>query len=46
MSFSFPDCADLTFSYHSTTTALPNGPTGSGTRLWQRLADVNGLVCQ
>jgi hypothetical protein len=45
-SFSFPDCQHLTFSYNGQTDAQTNGPSGSGTRTWIRLANINSLVCE
>ncbi|HEX6834466.1 MAG TPA: hypothetical protein VF132_13095 [Rudaea sp.] len=45
MSFSFPDCNHVTFSYNGNT-GTTQGPSGSGTKTWQRLANVNNLVCQ
>ncbi len=45
-SVSFPDCNHMTFTYASNP-GLPAGiPTGSGTRTWLRIEDVNGLACQ
>lgn len=42
----FADCNTMQFSYQSTT-GLPAGvPTGSGTKTWQRLSQMNGLTCQ
>jgi hypothetical protein len=43
--FSFPDCNTMTFSYNGHTDAQTNGPGGSGTRTWTRLANINSLVC-
>lgn len=45
MSFSFPDCNTIVFSYNGTTGSTA-GPTGSGTRTWHRLANINSIVCQ
>ena len=42
---SFPDCAHMNISYNGNASAV-NGPTGSGSRTFLRVADVNGLVCQ
>lgn len=42
----FPDCNTMQFNYQSTSD-LPTGvPTGSGTKTWQRLTQMNGLTCQ
>ncbi len=42
----FPDCNTMILGYASNT-GLPAGiPTGSGTRTWKRLANVNGLLCE
>jgi hypothetical protein len=46
MSFSFPDCGTMTFTFNGQTDATTNGPSGSGTRTWVRLADINGLWCE
>ena len=46
MSFSFPDCGHMTFTFNGQTDATTNGPSGSGTRTWVRLADINGLWCE
>ena len=44
---SFPDCNTMTFTYATTGTGIPSGvPTGSGTKTWKRLTQVNGLTCQ
>ena len=45
MGFSFSDCGTLNFTFNSTTTSS-GVPTGSGSRTWTRLANVNGLVCE
>lgn len=46
MSFQFPDCNHMKFSYSGGTDAQTNGPSGSGERTWIRLANVNSIVCQ
>lgn len=46
MSFSFSDCGHMTFTFNGQTDATTNGPAGSGTRTWVRLADINGLWCE
>lgn len=43
--FTFPDCNTMTFSYNGHTDAQTNGPGGTGTRTWTRLANINSLVC-
>jgi len=43
--FRFPDCNSMIFSYNGETDAQTNGPGGTGTRTWQRLANINSLVC-
>lgn len=45
MSLSFPDCNTLDFSF-SGNTSDANGPSGTGSREWHRLANVNGLSCE
>jgi hypothetical protein len=43
---SFPDCNTMTLSYASNP-GLPAGvPSGSGTRTWSRVANVNGMPCE
>jgi hypothetical protein len=46
MSFQFPDCNTMVFSYSGSTDSQTNGPRGSGTRTWTRLANINGIVCE
>lgn len=42
----FPSCNNLRFTYRANA-GLPAGvPTGTGTRNWQRLANINGLACE
>jgi hypothetical protein len=42
----FPTCNTMTLSY-SANPGLPAGvPSGSGTRTWTRIANVNGLLCE
>jgi hypothetical protein len=45
VTFSFPDCGHMHVSYNGDAAAV-HGPTGSGSATFQRVADVNGLVCQ
>ena len=43
---SFPDCNTVRFSY-AARSGLPQGvPSGTGTREWTRLANINGLICE
>ena len=44
INFSFPDCNHMTFVYNGNADAV-NGPTGSGTKTWLRIANVNSIVC-
>ena len=46
VSFSFPDCNHMTFTFNGQTDQTTNGPHGSGTRTWLRIANVNGLACE
>lgn len=46
MSFSFPDCNRMTFTYAAANTPAGNAPNGSGTRTWQRLGSIDNLRCQ
>jgi hypothetical protein len=42
----FPDCNTMSFQYQSASD-LPSGtPSGSGTKTWTRLTQINGLTCQ
>lgn len=44
MSVQFADCNHMTFSYNGT--GPSSGPTGSGTKTWQRIGSINSLACQ
>jgi hypothetical protein len=45
-SVSFPDCNTMVLTYASNA-GLPAGvPTGSGTRTWSRIANINALTCE
>jgi len=46
MSFAFPDCGTMTFSYAASAFLPANSPAGSGTRTWQRLGSIANLGCQ
>jgi hypothetical protein len=46
MSISFPDCQTMNFTYNGATDASIGGPSGTGSRTWKRLADINGLNCE
>lgn len=42
----FPDCNTMRFTYTSNP-GLPSGvPSGSGSKQWTRLTQINGLTCQ
>jgi hypothetical protein len=42
----FPDCNTLSFQYQSAVD-LPSGvPSGSGSKTWNRLTQINGLTCE
>ncbi|MDR3389992.1 MAG: hypothetical protein P4L92_23390 [Rudaea sp.] len=45
VTFTFPDCAHMNIVYNGDASAV-NGPKGSGSAQFVRVADVNGLVCQ
>jgi hypothetical protein len=45
VTFTFPDCAHMHISYSGNASAV-QGPTGTSSATFQRVADVNGLVCQ
>jgi hypothetical protein len=47
ISMSWADCNKLNFTYNGATDpAVVNGPSGSGTRTWVRISDINGLNCE
>lgn len=46
VTFSFPDCNHMNFTYNGQTDAATAGPSGSGTRSWIRVANTNGLACE
>ena len=47
ITMSFANCNTLNFSYNGATDPnVVDGPAGSGTRTWVRLADINGLNCE
>lgn len=44
--FSWPDCNNLNLGF-TANPGLPAGvPSGTGTRQWKRVANVNGLICE
>lgn len=48
MSFKFPDCSHMTFTFNGNADAV-NGPTTNGTNLqrtWLRIANINSITCQ
>jgi hypothetical protein len=46
VTFSFPDCNHMHFTFNGQTDAATAGPSGSGTRDWIRVANTNGLGCE
>jgi hypothetical protein len=44
ITFSFPDCNHMAFTYNGNADAV-QGPTGSGQRTWLRIANVNSIAC-
>lgn len=46
MSFSWPDCNTLNFTFNGSTDASIGGPAGTGSRTWKRLSEINGLNCE
>ena len=46
MNFAFPDCSHMHFSYASGSANAPGVPSGSGTRDWVRIGNINSLNCQ
>jgi hypothetical protein len=45
MSFAFPDCSTMNFSYAASAFLPANSPAGSGTRTWRRLGSIANLGC-
>lgn len=45
VTFKFPDCGHMNIAYNIDASAF-QGPKGQGSATYQRVADVNGLVCQ
>jgi hypothetical protein len=46
ISFSFANCTTMAFSFNGATHPSLGGPSGVGSRTWQRLSDINGLNCE
>ncbi|HEV7492119.1 MAG TPA: hypothetical protein VGO25_15040 [Rhodanobacteraceae bacterium] len=46
MSFNWPSCNAMSFTFNGATDPSVGGPSGSGTRNWTRLSDINGLNCE
>jgi hypothetical protein len=47
ITMSWPDCNTLNFSFNGATDpTIVDGPSGSGTRTWVRISDINGLYCE
>ncbi|HVF34714.1 MAG TPA: hypothetical protein VND91_05265 [Candidatus Saccharimonadia bacterium] len=46
VTLTFPTCNTMRLDYASAPTAPAGAPVGSGTRNWQRLVALNGLVCE
>jgi hypothetical protein len=47
MSLSWANCNEVKFSYNGATDpTIVDGPSGSGTRTWVRISDINGLNCE
>ena len=46
LTFSFPNCSKMDFSYNGQTDLQTNGPGGNGSRIWTRVADNNGMSCE
>ena len=44
MTFSWSNCNTLNFTFNGN--AVNGGPSGSGSRTWTRLSDINGLNCE
>ena len=43
----FPTCNAIHFDYQTTAVSLPNYvPQGSGSKIWKRLTQMNGLTCE
>lgn len=46
LEISFPSCDTMRFTFDGHVADQTSGPSGSGSREWKRLADVNGLTCE
>lgn len=46
VTFTFPDCGHMNIAYNSSGNPPAPVPSGQGSSLYTRVADVNGLVCQ
>ena len=48
ISMSWSDCNTLNFTFNGATdpSVVAQGPSGSGTRTWTRISDINGLSCE
>jgi hypothetical protein len=46
MDITFPHCNELDFSFDGQTDPQIGGPSGTGTRSWVRIANINGLSCE
>jgi hypothetical protein len=46
VTFTFPDCGHMNIAFNSTANPPAPIPSGQGSRVYTRVADVNGLVCQ
>jgi hypothetical protein len=46
ITMSWSNCNTLDFSFDGATDPSVGGPSGSGTRTWTRITDINGLNCE
>lgn len=46
LSFNFTSCTTMNFTFNGSTPTVTFGPDGSGSRVWHRLADTNGMNCE
>lgn len=46
LTFSFPDCGSMSFTFNGQADQVQGGPAGNGSRTWTRIADTNGLNCE
>lgn len=46
ITMSWANCSTVNFTYNGATDSTVNGPSGTGSRTWTRITDINGLNCE